>query len=72
MYTRAYSFAEYHKTIQYGPYFANFFKLGTLVKGASRFNVNEIARQVNGNIEKQFVQRVLDEMFMPSTKTMLK
>ena len=42
-------------------------------KGAShKFNVSEIARQVNGNIEKQFVQRVLDEMFMPSTKTMLK
>jgi len=42
-------------------------------KGAShKFNVTEIARQVNGNIEKQFVQRVLDEMFMPSNKTMLK
>jgi len=42
-------------------------------KGAShKFNVSEIARQVNGNIEKQFVQRVMDEMFMPSNKTMFK
>jgi len=42
-------------------------------KGVSnhKFNVAEITRQVNGNIETQFVQRVLDEMFMPPNKTML-
>ena len=37
-----------------------------------KFNVVEITRQVNGNIETQFVQRVLDEMFMPPNQTMFK
>lgn len=43
-----------------------------ITKPKEMFNITELHRQLNGNIEKSFVERVMDEMYIPSSGVCLK